>query len=376
MNRLLFFGIVLGLLFLLSFLAGSAQSAPPTLDDFWDGHAEWVLTNPDIGLPMGESDTVQITETGYRSYLHASNQSAGVIDQCGNPVEFPGCVTLWESEDGGDNFSLEIPVCLLPCGSCPCTDEDDHITAQQYPRVAIAEDGTWYMAYEWHAQTILRRSEDGLHWPVEWEYLLPIGGVWPRSFAPCDEIEDIGEHPNIRGEGDVCLVGAPPGLFIEGDTLYIFVTAGSAPAHLRCYKGNRFGDLGELQRCDTDPLFSGAKTYGDIDAIGLAAAPHFDFRYISSADVIQVGEYYYMAYEGIRGPSELEYGRDNQFGLGFARTTSIDSAWEVYTGNPALVGLVDNWGIGHADLLIEEGVTVMITATSRTTRGRYALEWR
>ncbi len=376
MNRLFFFGIVGGFLIFAPLLAGDAQSAPPTLDDFWEGRAQWVLQDPDIGLPVGESDTVQISESEYRSYLHASAASAGVIDQCGAPVQFPGCTTLWQSDDGGETFSLEVPVCLLPCASCPCDDQRDHITAQQYPRVAVAEDGTWYMAYEWHAQTILRRSEDGLHWPADWEYLTIPGGVWPRDVHPCDPVEDIGEHPHIRGEGDVCLVGAPPGLYIEGDTLYVFVTAGSAPAHLRCYKGDRHGDLGALERCDTDPLFTGAQTYGEVGARGLAAAPHFDFRYISSADVLRVGDHYYMAYEGIRGPSELEYGRDNQFGLGFARASAIDSQWERYPGNPILVGLVDNWGIGHADLLVVDGVTTMITATSRTTRGRYVLDWR
>jgi hypothetical protein len=37
---------------------------------------------------------------------------------------------------------------------------------------------------------------------------------------------------------------------------------------------------------------------------------------------------------------------------------------------------MDNWGIGHADLLIVDGVTYMITATSTSTRGRYRLAWR
>ncbi|MCA9913711.1 MAG: hypothetical protein KC496_10200 [Anaerolineae bacterium] len=375
MNRRFIFGFINGLLLWTSLLMVQAQVVPPTLEDFWEGRAEWVLDQFDVGLPMGESDTVLINESEYRAYLHASSQSAGVIDQCGDPVQFPGCTTLWQSEDGGDHFSLEVPVCLLPCGTCPCDDQRDHITAQQYPRVAVADDGMWYMVYEWHAQTILRRSEDGLYWPDEWDYLTFPSGVWPRDFHPCEPIEDIGDHPNIRGEGDVCLVGAPPGIYIEGDTLYVFVTAGSAPAHLRCYKGNRHGDLGELEICDTDPLFTGAQTYGDPAAAGLAAAPYFDFRYISSADVLKVGDYYYMAYEGIRGPSVLEYGRDNQFGLGFARATAIDSQWERYEGNPVLVGLVDNWGIGHADLLIVDGETVMLTATSRSTRGRYVLRW-
>lgn len=345
---------------------------PPTLADFWTGAAVWVQAQADVGLPIGESDTLQLSDGSFRSYLHASSQSAGIIDQCGQPVAFPGCTTLWQSDDGL-NFSLAAPVCLLACTTCPCDETRDHIDAQQYPRVAVAEDGIHYMVYE-HGQTFLRTSVDGLIWS-DWQQLTFPGGKWPRSFHPCDPLEDIGEHPNIRGEGDVCLVGGPPGIYIEGDMLYIFVMAGSAPAHMRCYKGNRHGDLSALQRCETDPLFSGARSYGPIDVFGTEANPYFDFRFVSSADILQVGDFYYMAYEGIRGPSELEFGRDNQFALAFARATQLDSAWELFPNNPVLDGLVDNWGVGHADLLIVDGETIMYTATSQTTRGRYVLRW-
>ncbi|GAB5492713.1 MAG: hypothetical protein Phog2KO_29280 [Phototrophicaceae bacterium] len=354
-------------------LSNQAQESYPTLADFWDGRAEWIVDIDNVGLPIGESDTI-ITETGqYWSYLHASQQSSDVIDQCGLPVTFPGCLTLWTSEDG-ENFSLELPVCLMTCTTCPCDDQADHIEAQQYPRVVIADDGLWYMVYEWHAQVIVRRSEDGLVWS-DWEYLLTPAGTWQSSYAECTETESIGEHPNIRGQADDCILGAPPGLFIEGDTIYVFVMAGSAPAHMRCYKGNRHADLGDLQLCDTDPLFTGAQTYGDIDLLGDDASEFWDFRYISSAEIIQVGDYYYMAYEGIRGPSELEFGRDNQFGLGFARSTQLDGHWETLDRNPVVLGLVDNWGIGHADLLVIDGITYMYSATSQETRGRYVLVW-
>jgi hypothetical protein len=200
-------------------------------------------------------------------------------------------------------------------------------------------------------------------------------GVFPRSYAPCEAIEAIGEHPNIRGEGDVCIIGGPPGIFVEGDMLYVFVMAGSAPSHMRCYKGNRHSDLGELQRCDTDPLFGGARDYGEINVFRDDANPYFDFRYISSAEVIKDGDFYYMAYEGIRGPSVLELGRDNQFGLGFARAEVIDSTWEVYPDNPVIMNLGDNWGIGHADIVIIDGVTYLYSATSQSKRGRYRLDW-
>jgi hypothetical protein len=375
MYRTVLFAILLICLGILSFRMAAQDEASPGLRDFWEGRADWLVDIYDVGLPVGESDTIAMGEGVYWSYLHASDRSAGIIDQCGEPVEFPGCTTLWTSPDGGQSFAITSPVCIMPCGACPCDDQRDHISAQQYPRIAIAEDGLWYMVYEWHAQTILRQSSDGISWS-DFEYLRIPSGVWPRDYAACEPLEDIGAHPNIEGEGDVCIVGGPPGIYVEGDMLYIFVMAGSAPSHMRCYKGNRFGDLGELELCATDPLFSGASDYGDLNVFGSEAAAYFDFRYISSADILKDDDYYYMAYEGIRGPSELEFGRDNQFGLGFARATALDSQWELYQGNPVMMGLVDNWGIGHADLIVIEGVTYLYSATSQETRGRYRLEWK
>lgn len=352
-----------------------AQLAP-TLEDFWEGRARWVVDVTDVGLPIGESDSVIRGGAVLWSYLHASEQSAGVVDQCGMPVEFPGCLTLWESADGGRSFDLKTPVCLMSCTTCPCDDVRDHITAQQYPRVFFAGDEA-YLVYEWHAQTVLRRSPDGLNWS-DWEFLRTPGGTWPSSFAPCSAVERIGPHPNIRGEVHDCLVGAPPGLYVEGETLYVFVGAGSAPGHMRCYKGSRHGDLSQLQLCEHDPLFTGAAEYGPLDVTeGPAVNPYFDFRYISSADVVKVGQHYYMAYEGVRGPDVLERGMDTQFGLGFARSLGleIDGPWEKYPGNPVVMPVSFNFGIGHADLLIVDGVTFMYTATSPDTRGRYTLEW-
>ncbi len=367
--------IILLLAFAGELMAEDAALAPPTLEDFWDGRAEWVMIVPDAGLPIGESDTVQISENLFWSYLHASHQSAGVFDQCGDPVPFPGCLTRWESTDGGRTFDLPVPVCLMPCESCPCQDEGDHITAQQYPRVFFTDDEN-YLVYEWHAQTILRRSDDGLNWS-DWSFLRTPGGTWPSSFSPCTDLERIGPHPNIRGEVHDCLVGAPPGIFVEGDTLYIFVSAGSAPAHMRCYKGDRHGPLDELALCDTDPLFEGAREYGPVDLLGPGANAYFDFRYVSSADVMRVGDHYYMTYEGIRGPEELEIGMDTQFALGFARSVGpqIDGPWEKYPGNPVIMDMSFNWGVGHADLLIVDGFTRMLTATSQEERGLYELRW-
>jgi hypothetical protein len=364
---------------------GAQDTAPPTLDDLWDGRAEWVMTSYDVGLPVGESDTIQISEDVFWSYLHASDRSAGVLDQCGDPVAFPGCTTLWQSTDGGASFAMPAPVCLMPCGSCPCDDERDHITAQQYPRVDVVRgaDGdieAAYMVYEWHAQTRLRTSTDGVTWSPGVSIRFP-SGTWQSRYYPCDPLANIGEHPNIRGQAEDCLIGAPPGVYVDGDTLYVFVAAGSAPGHMRCYKGNRFDierDAWNLDRCEHDPLFSGATEYGPVDVFGEAANAYFDFRYLSSADVMRVGNRYYMAYEGIRGPDVLNRGWDTQFALGFARTvgSEIDGAWEKWSGNPALLPLSPNFGVGHADMLVVDGETIMYTATSMSTRGKYVLRWK
>jgi hypothetical protein len=231
--------------------------------------------------------------------------------------------------------------------------------------------------YEWHAHGILRTSLDAINWTDGARISRP-SGTWPLSYAPCSEIERIGAHPNIRGQAHDCLVGAPPGVFVEGDVLYVFVGAGSAPGHMRCYKGSRFEGAAGLQRCDNDPLFYGAPVYGPTEITGGPGVnAYFDFRYVSSADVVKVGERYYMTYEGVRGPDILERGQDTQFGLGFARsaTNQIDGPWEKYGGNPVLMDVSPNFGVGHADLLVVDGVTMMYTATSMTTRGRYILQW-
>jgi hypothetical protein len=354
----------------------SPPISAPDLEDWWEGRAEWVIEVYDVGLPIGESDTIYLGDGVYWSYLHASDRSAGIRDQCGDPVAFPGCLTLWESIDGGRTFTLTAPRCLIPCAACPCDDARDHITAQQYPRVARADD-EWILVYEWHAQTILRTSWDGLTW-TDWARVREVSGTYPSSFYPCSAVERIGAHPNIRGEIHDCLVGAPPGVYIEGEMVYVFVAAGSAPGHMRCYKSERQRLPASLRLCDTDPLFGGAREYGGIDLRGADANPYFDFRYVSSADVLRVRDRYYMSYEGVRGPDVLERGMDTQFGLGFARslTDKIDGAWEKYPGNPILFDTGFNFGVGHADLLVIDGQTIMYTATSDSTRGRYVLRWR
>jgi len=344
-----------------------------TLDEFWAGNAEWLLEEYDVGLPVGESDTVYRGGDEFWSYLHASGPSAGVVDSCGEPVPFPGCVTLWRSTDGGRHFALENPTCLFPCASCPCSARD-HVHQQQYPRVAFAPDRA-YMVYEWGASTCLRTSSDGLRWSAE----ACIRGTGQWSADECPAGAAIGTHPNIFNETEFgnCLVGAPPGLYREGSWLYVFVGLGRDPGHMGCLVGDRYAGAGGLRPCAANPLFSGAAEYGPLDLLGAPANPYFDFRTISSADVVRVGDHYYMAYEGVRGPSNPLV-VDDQFGLGFARsvTAEIDGPWERYPGNPVLMDLPGNVGVGHADLVLVGPATYLYTATSPTTRGRYVLVHR
>jgi hypothetical protein len=343
-----------------------------TLEEFWNGAAEWVLEIPDTGLPGGESDTVYRGGTEFWSYLHASHASAGVVDQCGDPVPFPGCTTLWKSTDGGQRFVLENPVCLFPCASCPCDNSRDHIAQQQYPRVFFAPDET-YLVYEFGAYVYLRTSPDGVSWsgPAH----VPGTWVWWHDNALCEGAEAIGEHPHIYSELEYdCLAGGPPGIYVEGELLYVFVGLGRAPGHMGCLLGNRYSGAAGLYRCGTNPLFGADLGYGPLELQGPDANPYFEFRTISSADVVRVGDRYYMTYEGVRGPSNPTV-VDDQFGLGLARSLgpTIDGPWEKYPGNPIVMPLPGNVGVGHADLLIVGNATYLYTATPSFTRGRYVL---
>ncbi len=341
---------------------------PATLDDLWYGQARWVIETVDTGLPAEGSDTVRWGGE-YWSYAQASEPTEGIKDRCGKSVPFPGCVTLWKSSDGGRQFRLERPVCLFPCVSCPCSDVD-HVQQQQYPRVFFDETGGT-MVYEWGAGTFLRRSEDGVHWSGEAQ--IPGTGIWYDTQRPCTAAERIGHHPHTSPIYD-CLAGAPPGLYIEGDTLYVFVGLGRAPGHMGCFVGNKHAGTAALRPCASNPLFSGSPTYGPVGATGSAVNPHFDFRTISSADVVRVGDHYYMTYEGTRGPSR-RYVREDQFALGLARSVgpTIDGPWETFPGNPMIVDVGDHWGIGHADIIIAGERTYLYATTARHRRGRYLL---
>ena len=344
-----------------------SEAMPPTLDDFWEGRADWRLEIADVGLPVGESDTLAGPDGRLWSYLHASFQSAGVRDQFDQPVPFPGCVTLWTSADGGRRFQLTAPRCLLPCLAQPCQPAVDQIDQQQYPRVRRADDGLFYMVYEWGGRAYLRSSFDGLNWSAS-EGVAGTG-IWKDFEGPCEAYQRIQPFP-LLPDDYACLSGAPPGLWIEGDGLYMFVGMGKSPAHMGCFYGRRTHGAAAMQPCGANPLFTGAEVYGRTDTVSPEMNPYFDFHIISSADVLKVGDRYYMLYEGIRGV--------NQFALGLARSAGpqIDGLWEKYPGNPILMDVPGNIGVGHADVIVLDGVTYLYTATSGTTRGRYVLVWR
>jgi beta-xylosidase len=104
---------------------------------------------------------------------------------------------------------------------------------------------------------------------------------------------------------------------------------------------------------------------------------HFDYRTISSAEVTKIGDRYYMLYEGVRGP-EPDAAGDTQFALGLARSQgpAIDGPWERYTQNPILLDLPGNVGVGHADLVMLNGTTVLYTSIDGETRSRLNLRWK
>ncbi len=356
----------------------AAQAAPPTLVDFWDGRAAFVPDILQTGQPMGESDTLVLPDGTLRSYIHASHRSAGVTDSCGQPVEFPGCLVVLSSVDAGRSFHYpNPPTCAIPCRTCPCSSERDHIDQQQYPRVHF--DGrTHWMVYEWRGRAYLRSSPDGLRWS-HWTHVAD-SLHWKKWLRPCSPPETIGPHPFVA-DGYECLRGGPPGLFVDAGVIYVFLPQGQNPGSLGCFFRRTDQPRARFRPCTHNPLFTGAPAYGPLDLRDAAAHPFFDFRTVSSAEVIVLGagaeRRFYALYEGIRGPGPGDPG-DSQFGLGLARSTTaaIDGPWEKYPGNPIVVPLPGNIGLGHADLVVLDGVTHLYTSTNGWTRSRLALRWK
>jgi hypothetical protein len=327
----------------------------------------------DTGLPMGESDTVVKSNGELWSYLHASDPSAGVVDRCGDPVPFPGCTVLYRSHDGGRTFHHDDPpVCLFECASCPCSSELDHIDQQQYPQVAY--DGeTLLLVYEYRGKVHLRRSQNGLTWSMPEQFIY--SSIWKRWLRGCYPEERIGHHPFVPYDYE-CLAGGPPGILIDGGRVYVFMALGQNPSSMGCYVGDPDTPASDYERCQRNPLFTGALEYGPLEAYGPDANPYFDFRTISSAEPQRIGERVYMLYEGVRGPGPGDAG-DTQFGLGLARTVTerVDGPWETYPGNPILVDLPGNVGLGHADLMVLDGRTYLYTSLDGEKRSRLVLVW-
>ncbi|MBN1260400.1 MAG: hypothetical protein JXB35_06930 [Anaerolineae bacterium] len=350
------------------------SAAPPSLADFWEERAAFVVDVVDTGLPLGESDTIVMGNGEWWSYLHASDLSAGTRDQCGNPVSFPGCTVLYRSVDGGLTFTHdEPPVCLFACYQCPCESEVDHIDQQQYPRVA--DDGaTLFLVYEYRGRVRMRRSPDGLQWGEVEKFTYST--IWKRWLRDCYPEESIGVHPFVPYDYE-CLAGGPPGIFIEDGMIYVFMGMGQNPGSMGCYYGSVEISAEAFVRCQHNPLFTGAEDYGPLDVKGTDANAFFDFRTISSAEVHKVEDRYYMFYEGVRGPGPGDFG-DTQFGLGLARSvdSAVDGAWETYPGNPILVDLPGNVGLGHADLVVSEGRVYLYTSLDGRVRSRLKLIWK
>lgn len=349
----------------------------PTLADLWDGRAHFAVEVEDTGLPMGESDTLVMSNGALWSYVHASDRSAGVHDQCGAPAPFPGCVVIYKSEDGGRTFSLpNPPTCLIECQQCPCNADSDHIVQQQYPRVVFAAGQAW-MVYEYLGRVMLRTSTDGVSWSAPEHVADSL--IWHLWYADCPAEERIGMHPFVRFDYE-CLRGGPPGVFVEEGVVYVFMAQGQNPGALGCFKRPVNDPNADFAPCTHNPLLVGAASYGPRSQTDAAANPFFDFRTISSAELQRLGadaeRRYYMLYEGVRGPAEGDPG-DTQFGLGLARslTDQIDGPWEKYPGNPLLVDLPGNIGVGHADLVVLGGRTYLYTSLDGVMRSRLALIW-
>ncbi|MEM8859256.1 MAG: hypothetical protein AAGD96_13095, partial [Chloroflexota bacterium] len=305
------------------------------------------------------------------SYVHASDRSAGTVDQCGDPVEFPGCTVIYRSQDGGLSFAHDDPpVCQFTCNQCPCEPATDHTPQQQYPRVSYDGDKLW-LVYEYLGRSMLRTSKDGLIFSQPQR--VNHSGLW-SSNEWCGPNEKINAHPFAIINTEQCLAGGPPGIFVEGDLVYIFVGLGQSPGSLGCFVGRKNQPPNQYERCENNPLLVGSPTYGGEQLRGAEANPFWDFRMLSSADMHKVGERYYMLFEGIRGPGPGDPG-DTQFGLGLARTTEgkIDGRWEMYPGNPILVDVPANIGIGHADLVVANGETYLYTSLDGVIRSRLVL---
>jgi hypothetical protein len=161
----------------------------------------------------------------------------------------------------------------------------------------------------------------------------------------------------------------------------VFVALGQAAGSLGCFFGPHNDHAATFQPCQNNPILQGAATYGPLTVSGVDSNAYFDFRMLSSAEIIQVGAgetaQFYMLYEGIRGPGPDDPG-DTQFGLGLGHslTNEIDGRWQKFPGNPILADLPGNIGLGHADLVVIDGRTYLTTSLDGRKRSRLVLAWK
>lgn len=172
-------------------------------------------------------------------------------------------------------------------------------------------------------------------------------------------------------------MGSPPGIALLNEQLYLFVGLGQNPGSMGCFVGDPYTPSALLRKCSANPLFTADPEYGAIDQSDASVNANFAFRTISSADTLRVGERTYLFYEGVRGPT-LNAPGDTQFALGLARSrgAEIDGEWENYSGNPILVDLPGNVGVGHADVVVYQGNTYLYTTLDGKVRSRLILVWR
>jgi hypothetical protein len=350
----------------------------PTLADFWAGRARFVVDVADTGLPMGESDTVAMSNGELWSFVHASDRSAGVVDSCGAAVEFPGCLVIYRSVDGGVTFTLpgSPPVCQIPCRQCPCP-EDEHVRQQQYPRVFFDGD-LLTLVYEYLGRVMVRRSPDTATWtPAEH---MADTTIWHLWFRDCVAAERIGRHPFAPFDYE-CLAGGPPGLYIEGDTLFVFTALGQNPSAMGCFFAAADGIRAGVPPLRAQPALCrrGQLRAGGRHRRGGQRALRLSHDQFGGGRQGGRGRGRPLLHALRRGAGSRA-GRPGRYAVrggagALADGSSIDGPWEKFPGNPLLVDLPGNIGLGHADLVVIDGRTYLYTALDGVTRSRLALEW-
>lgn len=197
------------------------------------------------------------------------------------------------------------------------------------------------LVYEYRGMVMYRRSGDGLEWshPV----FVPRTGFWATDYQPCKPEQRIGHHPFVVPPAE-CLSGGPSGIHVQENWLYIFVGMGQNPRSIGCYKNPIREEVNEsmfeqMIECEHNPLITGASEYGPLHEKGPDVNPFFGFRTLSSVEIQQIDERYYMLFEGVRGPGQNDPG-DTQFVLVWHGLQPINSM-----GHGKLFRTIPFWSI-------------------------------